>query len=535
MLTLLPFMIAAVLLPHTSASRLLAQDCPTTRLAVGEQGRVTPGAANRVRAMPSTSGELLGEIPGGEAFTVLEGPECAGGFLWWRVDYGGLVGWTSEGNASGYFVEPASAATAATPTPITDSSSADCALPTRLEIGREGRTTTNTPSRLRDLPGTSGAQVGQIDPLDTFIILDGPVCADGIQWWQVDASGAVGWTAEGVDGDYFVEMLALVPTPTPAYIGLNEAQAIAWSADGARIAVGTRDGLYLFDAGDPDAEPELLLPGVEVFELAFHPENPDLIAVAQYDDENFSASLLNLSDGEVVLPLAPARPVGVLSGLTFSADGALLALNSAGQATVIDLEDSEATFAVLPPDWSNGEVAYMGAMDLTLSADGTLLGIYDGVVRALPVGGEITELIEFDRDMIEDTVLALAFSPDATRLIVGDVAGNLQMWEVETGERTSFIRGERSNTSNAVEDLRFTADGARLITAESDPNAVVRAFDALTLQQVDVLDFGTETARARALAFSPDGAQLAVIVDDTVRLLDAATLDELAVLVVRRN
>lgn len=509
-----------------------AQDCPETRLEIGGQARVTPGAPNRVRSAPSTSGELVGEIPPGSTFDVLDGPECADGFLWWNVDFEGLVGWTVEGNADGYFVEPVSDIP---PTPVTPAAPADCAMSPRLEVGREGKTTSNTPSRLRDNASASAEQVGQIDPLDTFTILEGPVCFDGINWWRVDASGAIGWTAEGVDGAYLIEMLELVPTATPPYIGLPNARVVAWNADGSLIAVGTSDGVYLFDAQDFSAPPAQFLPGAEIDELAFHPVEANLLALAQFADENSSAAVYDIETGDVVLSLASKAPVGIINGLTFTDDGTAIALNARGGVVLLDTETGGMIASISLPDWSNGELAYMGAMNLTVSPDGLLFGVYDGLVRLLKVDSPTEPPIDLDRDIIEASVSALDFSPDSKNLIVGDTDGNLQMWNVETLERTSFIRGQRSNSSNYVGDLRFNPDGTVLYTVESDPHAVIRAFNAQSLQQVNVLDFGPNTSTAVALAFNPDATQVAVIVDDTVRIVDIETFSEVAQLVLGRN
>ena len=76
--------------------------------------RVTPGEPNNVRAAPDSSTERIGQIPGEGAFMVLDGPVCAGGLVWWQVDYDGLVGWTVEGNAASYWTEPLTP----TPTPV---------------------------------------------------------------------------------------------------------------------------------------------------------------------------------------------------------------------------------------------------------------------------------------------------------------------------------------------------------------------------------------------------------------------------------
>lgn len=523
--------------PFFTHSALLQSSCPESRLEIGGQGQVTPGSANRVRSIPSTSGELLGEIPSGARFNVLEGPECADGFLWVRVDYNGLVGWTAEGNSGGYFVDPVTSGGAtATPAAATPAPSDDCAMETRLAIGREAKPTTNTPSRLRDNPGTSGTQIGQIDPLDIVQILEGPVCANGINWWRVDASGVVGWTAEGVDGEYLLEMLALVPTATPPYIGIPHPLAITWSADGATIAVGTLDnGVFLFDATDFDAPPTQILEDYTVPSLVFHPEQPNLMALNMNIDDNLTLNLIDAETGEVLLPIVGDRPIGIINSATFSADGTQLGFNNGGTPTVIDPETGEQLFGIVLKDWSNGQVAYMGASRLTLSPDGTLIGVYDGRVRLVPVGDASETAIDLDRDVIDEVVLTLAFNPENNNLIVGDIAGNLQMWNAETLQRTSFIRGQRSNSSNRVNELVFDADGTVVVTAESDPNAVVRVFNAVSLQQVDVLDFGPSTDMARGLVFSPDGSQLAVLVDDTVRILETTDYTQIGELVLQRN
>lgn len=73
---------------------------------VGDEGFVLPGPANRVRALPTLDGIVLGQIPGEGFFIVLEGPVCADGFIWWRVQSGDLVGWTAEGTSGEYFLAP---------------------------------------------------------------------------------------------------------------------------------------------------------------------------------------------------------------------------------------------------------------------------------------------------------------------------------------------------------------------------------------------------------------------------------------------
>ncbi len=77
-----------------------------TRLAPGMAARVTPGLPNNLRTRPSTSAPRVGLIPGGAALTILSGPECGSGFIYWYVNYNGREGYTAEGDALNYFIEP---------------------------------------------------------------------------------------------------------------------------------------------------------------------------------------------------------------------------------------------------------------------------------------------------------------------------------------------------------------------------------------------------------------------------------------------
>jgi uncharacterized protein YraI len=85
--------------------------CPNTQpslLMPGKQGRVSNQTLdpNRIRAEPGKSGTLLGEIPAGAYFDVLEGPRCVEEGAWFKVKYEDLEGWMKEGSAEEYWVMP---------------------------------------------------------------------------------------------------------------------------------------------------------------------------------------------------------------------------------------------------------------------------------------------------------------------------------------------------------------------------------------------------------------------------------------------
>src|SRR5689334_21508350 len=110
-----------------------AQSCLSSRLTLGGQTIVTPGSSNRFRSAASTSAEQVGQIPAGGVFTLLEGPNCVDGFLWWRVDYNGVTGWTVEANASDYFVDPVAANATQAPS-NNNSDGGTCSLAPQLRV-----------------------------------------------------------------------------------------------------------------------------------------------------------------------------------------------------------------------------------------------------------------------------------------------------------------------------------------------------------------------------------------------------------------
>jgi len=80
-------------------------DCPSPDdlppgLAVGWWARVASGRAHNLREEATIQAAIIGQVPDGDIFRVLDGPRCADGYLWWAVDYAGQPGWIAEGDAA---------------------------------------------------------------------------------------------------------------------------------------------------------------------------------------------------------------------------------------------------------------------------------------------------------------------------------------------------------------------------------------------------------------------------------------------------
>jgi LysM repeat protein len=169
---------------------------PAPRLAINAQGRVVATSV-ALRNQPGTSwpSVVIGQMPLGSVFTVLGGPTCANGYYWWQVNYNGVTAWAAEGDVGGYWLELVG------PTA--------CTQITRLQAGRTGRVLPGTPNILRSQPstGSGSVELGQISGGGLFRVIQGPQCAEGYNWWQVNYNGTVGWTAEGQGSTFWTEPL----------------------------------------------------------------------------------------------------------------------------------------------------------------------------------------------------------------------------------------------------------------------------------------------------------------------------------------
>lgn len=67
-----------------------------------------PPMPNLVRIGPDTDRAAVGQIPPGGIMEVLDGPECGGGYTWWKVRAldTGIIGWTAEGDSQSYWIIP---------------------------------------------------------------------------------------------------------------------------------------------------------------------------------------------------------------------------------------------------------------------------------------------------------------------------------------------------------------------------------------------------------------------------------------------
>jgi hypothetical protein len=100
----------AVALTPSATPTPACTNAPAPRLILSEHGIVIPGdLPQRVRVTPSLDSAIVTSLPGSTRFVVLDGPLCdqVNGVLWWQIAWEDGEGWTVEGQADTYFLEPA--------------------------------------------------------------------------------------------------------------------------------------------------------------------------------------------------------------------------------------------------------------------------------------------------------------------------------------------------------------------------------------------------------------------------------------------
>ncbi|KUP96494.1 WD40 repeat domain-containing serine/threonine protein kinase [Thermobifida cellulosilytica] len=126
---------------------------------------------------------------------------------------------------------------------------------------------------------------------------------------------------------------------------------------------------------------------------------------------------------------------------------------------------------------------------------------------------------------IEESVRAVAFSPDGSRLVVA--AENIRVWDFESGEFLDFLdEDDEEKTCTMVTALAFSRDGSTL--AAGCDNGALRLWDFESGQQTATLvnpdRYESFDCRITGVTFDEDGAVVAsVAADDVVQRWDVAS------------
>jgi WD40 repeat protein/DNA-binding SARP family transcriptional activator len=274
---------------------------------------------------------------------------------------------------------------------------------------------------------------------------------------------------------------------------------VAFNHDGTQLATTGDDGARIWDPATGEELHAVPVPGHDVGLGVSGPSfNADgsLFAAAWPDD-----GVVKIVDVATGLVVREVRSVAEPNSTTFDPTGTRLAITSlrAPKAAVVDVASGNAVFDL------DGHILYP-IMDIAWSPDGESIATagFDGSTRVFDAR---TGKQRFAVLGTGGHVYSVDWGPDSARLVSGKSDGTARVWQVTEGGARELITLSARDTRKGVTGVAFSPDGTRVLTGDVGITAA-RVWNVGIAGDAEVANLPAVAIFGGAVDFTSDGRQL---------------------------